>query len=255
VPVFLNLNFEVVSGGDNKIPNPFPKDMIAYRKKLIPVFEYYNHHPRKDQIIMVCENEPNTKAYHSGPMADYLTMLETFVATAKPYGYKTTDGGLPIDSVNSAAAGKVGKAGEIWELLQGYANIPLWKVNLHTHNKNPKDLFDSDKIPQAVRKVKDITGKDVVSNEFHIEATANVNIIHSLCDGWNNGGVELAVFLSGTGNDVVLNQGNILNLFGREYRDHCETLDSFRGLTLAEEDDLDAEEDSLTDQEEIDEGV
>jgi hypothetical protein len=244
VPVFLNLNWKVPGGEPNqKVPVPFPTDMAEYRRKLIPVFEYYKNHPKKDMLVMVCENEENTKAYHSGPMSDYLRMLETFVATAKPYGYKTTNGGVPVDSVNSSAANKAGKSGEVWELLQGFANIDMWKVNLHTHNKNPKDSFDSGKIGTAVRKVRDITDKDSCCNEFHIEPTNNTKIIADLCKGWDDAEVELVVFLSGTSNDVVLNQGTILTLFGRGYKEYIEKSDSFRERTLVEEDDLDVDED------------
>jgi hypothetical protein len=82
IPFFLNCNYQNVDKDPitgEKIPNPFPStqaELDKYRSKLEPVLAYFQNHPKKDLIKLVGENEPTTKAFHSGPMSDYLKMLQ-----------------------------------------------------------------------------------------------------------------------------------------------------------------------------------
>jgi len=101
---YYNVNYESVrkTGQGDKIPNPFPKDLAKYRNGLEPIFQYYKDHKNKDKIIWVCENEPTTKAFHSGPMSDYIAMLRVFVEVGKQYGCKCIDGAVHVDRVNAA---------------------------------------------------------------------------------------------------------------------------------------------------------
>jgi len=133
---FFNVNYEPVkktSSGD-KLPNPFPKDLDKYKKDITPIFEYYKNHKYKDNIIWVCENEPTTKAFHSGPMADYLKMLRIFVDLGKQYGYKCIDGAVHVDRVMAAkqpgAQAEEGDSGDSKEEIENRDEESVWDLDI-----------------------------------------------------------------------------------------------------------------------------
>jgi len=272
---YFNINYESVrkSGAGDKVPNPFPRDLDKYKKDITPIFEYYSNHPNKDKIIWVCENEPTTKGFHSGPMSDYIAMLKVFCLVGKSMGYtQMIDGAVHVDRVNSiksisgsAAEAKAeleeghqehkgykiqfneeedadtphpfriphtdmfltsyssieeyrGSSNEVAQLLAGYRDTPdLWRVNLHTANIGGD--FDSAKIKKATDKVQQFTGKQSLSNEWHVENTNNAELVQKIAKGWADAGVEYSVYLSGSGgNDIDLNNGMNLTAFGTAYR-------------------------------------
>jgi len=142
---FYNINYESVrkTGSGDKIPNPFPKDLVKYKKDIEPIFQFYDKHKNKDRIIMVCENEPTTKGFHSGPMSDYLKILEVFVALAKQYGYKVTDGAVHVDRVNSIKA-LTAKEENVEDLLDNEvaANLNDWDYDIPEPFRIPKtDMY------------------------------------------------------------------------------------------------------------------
>jgi hypothetical protein len=222
--VFLNINEKPVGHDSqgNKIPNPFPKNLDKYRQQVEKVFMYYENNPYKNNIIMVCENEPTTSGFHSGPMGDYLDMLgQVFIPLCTEYGFKGTDGGVHVATVNGADLDQTtgeGKAAQVAQLLNGYAKIPgMYAVNIHTSNAG-KDTYDIKSIPKAVTKVKDETGHISTSNEWHVEKTTSVQSLLDICAGWEEAGVIHSVYITGTGDDITLNDGLKLNKWGEAYK-------------------------------------
>lgn len=218
--VFINVNEKVVQkdANGNKIPNPFPTDLTRYANQVTKVFEAYKNHPQLDKIIFVCENEPTTRAFHSGPMSDYLAMLEVFIDLCQDYGYKGVDGGVHVVTVLGAdsSVGE-GRAQDAQELLAGYAKIPgLYSVVMHTSNTRA-DGFRSIDIVNAVQKILDITGQPTTCNEWHVEDTTETKVLTDICQGWFDAKVEHAVYIT-TGTDVILNNGNTLTKFGEAYK-------------------------------------
>jgi hypothetical protein len=227
VVMFINLDEKPV-GKDksgNKIPNPFATNLDAYKQKLIPFFNYYQNHPKKDKIFMCCENEPTTDSFHSGPMSDYLKMLRVFGDLCNQYGFKWCDGGVHVDTVLGADSqvGE-GKAVDVAQLLAGYATMPdMYAVNMHTSN-GTQTSYDYTRTVKAVDKVFKLTGHKVVSNEWHAQDTNNAQIITdvlvNMAKGWAKAIplVEYAVYISGTSDkNKVLNSGNSITPFGTAY--------------------------------------
>jgi hypothetical protein len=218
--IFINVNEKVVQkdANGNKIPNPFPTDLTKYSNQVTKVFEAYKNHPQRDKIIFVCENEPTTQKFHSGPMSDYLAMLEVFIQLCDDYGFKGVDGGVHVVTVLGAnsTVGE-GRAQDAQELLAGYAKIPgLYAVIMHTSNIKA-DGYRSQDIVDAVNKILDITGHPTDCNEWHVEGTTNTKVLTDICQGWFDAKVEHAVYIT-TSSDVVLNNGNTLTNFGEAYK-------------------------------------
>lgn len=223
--VFLNVNEKVVEkdANGNKIPNPFPKDLTKYRSQVTKVFEAYKNHPYKDQIIMVCENEPTTDNFHSGPMSDYLAMLgEVFIPLCEDYGFKGIDGGVHVVTVlgSNSTVGE-GKAADVQILLDGYAQIPgMYAVNMHCSNTSDNYAIRSNL--DAVNKIYNITGHNTTCNEWHTRNTTNPKVLTDMCQAWFDAGVEHSVYIT-TGDDVVLNNGNTLTNFGQAYKNFIDS--------------------------------
>jgi hypothetical protein len=217
--MYINVNEKSIKLDENgeKIPNPFPTDMEKYAEQIEPIFEHY----AGSDVIMVCENEATTKTFHSGPMSDYLTMLETFVQIGTKYGLRCTDSSVHVLTVNESAFNEE-KTKEVQELLDGFAKIPdMYAVNMHDSNGS-KENYDSQDIVDAVRRIKEITGHNTVSNEWHTQNIDdnNVEVIHDMAKGWADAGVEFAVYLSGTTEkNKILNKGMTLTPIGKEYHD------------------------------------
>jgi hypothetical protein len=222
--VFLNINEKPVGHDSqgNKIPNPFPKNLDKYKQQVEQVFQYYENNPYKSKLIMVCENEPTTKGFHSGPMSDYLAMLgQVFIPLCTEYGFNGADGGVHVATINGADLDNTtgeGRAVQVSQLLNGYAKIPnLYAVNIHTTNAG-KDSYDIKSISKAVNKVKDETGHVSTSNEWHVEKTDTVQPLLDICTGWEESHVLHSVYITGTGDDIVLNDGMKLNKWGEAYK-------------------------------------
>jgi hypothetical protein len=227
--VFLNINEKTVKkdAAGNKIPNPFPTDLNKYANQVTKVFEAYKNHAYKDKIIMVCENEPTTQAFHSGPMSDYLAMLEVFIDLCEDYGFNGIDGGVHVVTVlgSNSSVGE-GKAADVAELLEGYAKIPgMYKVNIHTSNTKT-DSFNSADIVSAVNKIYNITGHAATCNEWHIEdkkgVTVQPRVLTDICQGWFDAKVEHSVYIT-TDPDTVLNNGNSLTKYGQAYKNFIDS--------------------------------
>jgi hypothetical protein len=223
VTVFINCNLSTVKkdAQGNKIPNPFPTDTNYYKSKLLPVFEYYKNNAQKSKIIMVCENEPTTANFHTGPMSDYLRILKIFVRLGKQYGYKCVDGGVHVATVNGSDLTNVtgeGKASQVAELLAGYATIKdLYAVNLHTSNTS--DNYNSQSTVTAVQKIWTVTGHRTVSNEWHAQNTTDPNVLLQIAKGWYDSGVEYSVYITGTSDkNADLNSAATLTPFGVAYK-------------------------------------
>lgn len=219
IPCFWNLNWKQVSkdAQGNKIPNPFPtgSELTAYYTALEKSLAHYQSHPKKDLIICVCENEPTTEHFHSGPMSDYINMLKGFVQRCMRYGYKNmTDGGVHVGTVLGADdPDGQGKSADVAQLLQGYASIPeLTKINCHT---NGDRNFNSASIPQADAKAFSITGRHLWSNEWHATDAEGVTRI---MQGWFDAHVPYSVYITGTNDAYILNNGTNLTSFGNAYK-------------------------------------
>jgi hypothetical protein len=239
IPIFLNCNLDNVGRDNdgNKVPNPFPTDMDMYRKKLTPVLKWYadNYPDELEYIIPVCENEPTTENFHSGPMSDYLRMLgEVFVPVCQELGYKKfTDGGVHTGAVLGADSTQgEGKAKDVRDLLLGYKNIPLWRVAMHTSNTG--STYRTSSIPEACGVVGDLSGHKVVSNEWHVQTiagkyAATTNTLKQVMQGWADAaaqgyGIEYSVYISGTTEkDEELNIGDLPTEFGKAYRAFIDT--------------------------------
>ena len=113
--VILNLNWANVSG----TPNPFVKDLVTYKQKLGAVLDVYK------QEVAVIENEPTTKAYHSGPIEDYIAQLAAAIEVCHAKGVKVADGAIHVALVQQVMKGGTlrGKALDVKKLIDAYIAV------------------------------------------------------------------------------------------------------------------------------------
>ncbi len=216
-PIFYNLNLSAVKKDSqgNKIPNPFCKDMTFYKSKLEPVLKFYQNHPKKNLIMCVIENEPTTAQFHSGPMSDYLKLLQFASKLCRQYGYIVCDGAVHVQTVNGADAGGEGKASQVAELLAGYADIDLDYVLMHTSNIGAD--YPADAMRHAVEKVFNITGHKSSCNEWHVK-NGTAQLISKMVFEFAKSGMAHSVYISGAGEGDDLNNGMILTPIGQAYK-------------------------------------
>lgn len=85
IKVLLNVAWQSSTTG-----NAFPTDMELYASKLTAILDTLASKPE----LIVIENEEINKAFHSGPMSDYITELKTASPIVHSYGLKVTNGGV-----------------------------------------------------------------------------------------------------------------------------------------------------------------
>jgi hypothetical protein len=216
--VVINLNVADV-GRDprtgDKVPNPFMTDLDKYRKLLEPVVKDY---AQRKGVLFAIENEPTTGAFNSGPMSDYLALLEVAVDVVHQYGGWVMDGGVHTDTVLGAdSPWGEGKAAQVAQLLAGYKNIALDNVNLHTRGTG--NSYPAGSIKKAMDKIYNLTGHVTGSNEWHTE-NGTENLIKDMVGQWRDAGALFSIYISISDADKKsqLNDGNTLTTIGEAYK-------------------------------------
>lgn len=218
--VLLNINYDQVSETGKKVPVPFPKDMVAYRKLLEKVLDKYQPE------VAVIENEPCTDAFHSGPIEDYITELKTAVDVCNKRNIKVADGGVHVGYVDPVMNGDI-KEGNILEtkqLIDAYKKINLTYVN--THAKAPfdkfgkEDVYPAGKLEGYADYLRKETGKPVMCNEFN-QHNSSTTLMTGSIEGFKNGKYIYVIARSGSGTQdgASLNKGTTLTPLGIAYRD------------------------------------
>jgi len=209
--VLLNLNYAQVR---NKKPNPFPKDMVTYKKLLQAVLSKY-----KPEVAVI-ENEPTTAIFHSGPIEDYITMLKVAVDVCHANGVKVADGAIHVPYVqNIMNGGRLsGKTLDVQKLITAYKTINLDYVNIHTAGDGSS--YPSGVLEKVADYVRGATGKPVMSNEFSVHSTST-SLVTSMIKGFKAGNYVYAVVRSGNSSSGAepLHKGTNLLPNGIAFRD------------------------------------
>jgi hypothetical protein len=213
--VLLNLNYDhVANRNGTKSPNPFPKDMVTYRKLLGAVLDKY-----KPEVAVI-ENEPTTDLYHSGPIEDYIAMLRVAIEVCHSKGVMVADGGIHVENIQLVMGGKrlSGNALEVQKLIAAYKTLDLDYVNVHTHGEG--DSYTAGLLEKVADYLRVTTGKPVLSNEFSVHSTST-SLVTSMVNGFKAGKYKYAIVRSGTSTSgaKALNKGTSLLPNGVTYRD------------------------------------
>lgn len=216
----------------NKVPVPFPTNMENYKNKLRPVLRKYGNNAKV--IMLVCENEPTTKNFHSGPMSDYLTELRNFVQVCKEEGCnaKSTAGAVHVELVKSVMNDDLndetseGKAADVKTLLNGYKDINFKYLNFHTSASGSS--YPKNQIVDTANWALPYTNKTACTcDEWHIETFSNQDAAEQMTaqiiQNMKDAGYIHSVYISGTGNDEgLLNEWDTYNLtrIGQTYKEN-----------------------------------
>lgn len=84
----LKVVLNVTSTQQTGRPVAFPKDMNGYRNSFNAITNTY------EPEVIVVENEEINKNYHSGPVTDYIQMLQVALDVCHSKGIKVTNGGI-----------------------------------------------------------------------------------------------------------------------------------------------------------------
>lgn len=232
IPVFLNINMYPYRDSEGvRTGTPFLKDMDELRKLLNPILDFYKDHPKKDIFHASYLNEPTTQVFNTGPMEDYLAGLAVFVEECVKRGLKCTDGGVHVDTVLGTDLGSTGEgnAKDVATLINGYAKIKgMYAILLHTSNGN-NNSYDGSRIAKAVKIIKDATGYNVITNEWHIQDKSDQKdqvdpkVLVDAAQGWVDAdkqyGIEFNVYITGTSdkNCPIVNDNGVLTKYGQPY--------------------------------------
>jgi hypothetical protein len=194
----------------NKVPVPFPTNLEDYKSKLRPIIKKYG--AKENVIMIVCENEPTTNNFHSGPMSDYLKELEAFVQVCGEEGCieKTCAGAVHVELVKSVMnntmndATSEGKAKDVKTLLDGYKNIDFKYLNFHTSGSGSS--YPKQNIIDTAKWALDHTNKQLCTcDEWHIENYDTVEngkkMTSQISDGMKEAGYSHSIYITGSGGD------------------------------------------------------
>lgn len=220
--VILNLNWGHVSNSKGKkSPVPFPTDMVTYKSKLEKVLDKY--HPE----VAIIENEECTDQFHSGPIENYITELQTAVDVCTKRGIAVADGGIHVDYVEVVMGGSKylsGNALETKKLIDAFKTMNLTYVN--THAKGPFDKFGKQTtyptgtLEDDADYLRTQTGKPVMCNEYN-QQNSSTELMTGAIGGFKNGDFKYVIARSGSSGDegYPLNNGTQLTALGIAYRD------------------------------------
>lgn len=210
----INLNWLV---GDAKKPYGFCKDLTLYRKKIQEVLKD-NAHMIEWAII---ENEPSNDGYYGATvdMNDYVNVLKVAIEECHNAGIKVADGCLHIEAITGIISGVKTTNKTIIDqkiLLASYAYLDLDAVNVHKVIKG--DERPAAEIKAACDYITAVTGKPVISNEWHGEKMTDA-ALQSAVQGWKDAKVILSIIWGGGGSSPAdaINSGTSLTPLGVTY--------------------------------------
>lgn len=206
----------------------FARDLDKFKDQLASLLDVY-----KPEVLVV-ENEPATLAFYNDDLANYIAELKAAIEVAKKYNVKVSDGALHVPCIQAMMANMV-KAGTVCErqqyLLDEYAKIPdLNYITLHFYVGgdglgNTHDGFPKGVLQDVSDYIKDYTGHNVISNEWHVEESSQI-LIDTLVSEFRktndyNNQFKYSIMYSGDGTDKSLpfNNGVKLTNVGEYYRD------------------------------------
>lgn len=206
----------------------FARDIPKFQERLTSLLDVY-----KPEVLVV-ENEPATLAFYDDDLDNYIAELKAAIEVAKKYNVKVSDGALHVECIQAMMAGMV-KQGTVCDrqqyLLDQYAKIPdLNYITLHFYVGgdglgNGKDGFPKGVLQDVSDYIKDYTGHNVISNEWHVEDDSQI-LMDSLISEFrktndNNNQFKYSIMYSGDGTDKSLpfNKLATLNKLGGYFRD------------------------------------
>ncbi len=210
--VLLNLNVSSSTSG----ANAFMKDMVKYRKLIEAVVTKY-----RDLELMVIENESTTDKFHTGPIEDYIALLKVAVDVCHQYGIKVADSGMALSYVQSVMSGRAGNTNEkeTAKMIEAFKTIDLDYVNIHSPFSG--NSYPADGLIKVANWLRSETGKEVMSNEWHVE-TASISLMKDVVAAWKNAGFAYSIIYSGSSasnrNSPVAIKTTLTDI-GKAYRD------------------------------------
>lgn len=232
--ILLNINYGQQQAPDGTpTPVPFPKDTVAYKKVIDAILTKY-----KPELVVV-ENEPTNKGYHSGPISDYVNELRAAVTVCKSKGVPVVNGGLHPQGLcilvyrDYVARGLVKEAenfmantfnpamkgvanypgrnkayesyvGQCDTLIKAYKTIGINYLNVHLYE--PVNNFDSDPFvlkggyQEIVDYIYRMTGLRTMTNEFG-QDNADPELTTNILKELQESGFVYAIYFSGDGDN------------------------------------------------------
>jgi hypothetical protein len=159
--VAINFNYQATP-----IPMPWPTDTVMIRQKAEAFFSYYQKWFSQIPVV-VCENEWDYAAYHTGPIQDYLNELAIVVQVGHKYGFKVTDAGITDGKIRMFYQGNA----NIDTFLTGIKTIPEDYCNFHWYVAN--DQTQNFNLRDVVNYYLEATGKSKpMTNEFGLKTNS-----------------------------------------------------------------------------------
>jgi hypothetical protein len=227
--IIMNVNWGLPQAQGMKSPVPFPRDMTQYKRILNDVLDKC-----KPELVVV-ENEELIKQYHTGPVEDYITELQTAVDVAHSKGLKVTNGGLTnkeltllvyhdyLDRGMSHEANDFANrtmkpawltgpdADDLYnkakKLIEAYKTLPLDYVNIHIYEpiknmsggtRNDVTSITPNAIKEIIEYVARATGKKVITNESGTRSNSP-DLATQMLEEFAKENMEYVIWFSGDG--------------------------------------------------------
>lgn len=229
INVILNVNYDQPT----QQPDPFPTDMKAYKKTFKDIVQTY-----QPEVIVV-ENEEINERYHSGPMTDYIKMLQVAISVCHPKKIKVTNGGIYgsqleictyryLQTISQARADEFGNScmspfqvkaaqepgsnptleytvSQMDTLLDFYKNLDY--VNVHLYEPFGADISKTYKVstitPGVVEDIQEFllarTGKPTMTNETGQRDNTNPFLVTAMLSEYDRLKFPYAIWYSGEG--------------------------------------------------------
>lgn len=205
--LFCTLNFSYTNtSGSNTVEHLPPTLMSTFKSK----FELFCKDlvPYKDNIVLVCENEPINRGYFTGDFSNYIEELKASVEIASKYGIKVVSGCVHIELVEAVRLGMTGdtRITDTKRILDTEKALGVAWTNIHDqYNKGEWSVYD---FGATVEWLSNYTGHPVGSNEISMKL-APAHIAVDYMNFAKKCGMPVLVFWSGdTFNGTLLPGGN-----------------------------------------------
>ncbi|HRH60096.1 MAG TPA: hypothetical protein PL045_05970, partial [Chitinophagaceae bacterium] len=252
--ILITLNTSSVQDeGGEQTAQPFPTDLNLFETQLRSML---NSLQNKKPYGFFVGREPTNLVYNSGPMSDYVNMLEVAIRVLHEYGYPVGDGGLHPQGLtwftykDFVARGMMEEAeavkelfksnaiqylnnpnsqpafaaylNRVKELLDAYKTLNLDWVNVHIHDPASYGSGGTvaNEIAAFINYYRDYTGKPVVSNAFSVSVD-DADLLEGMLNQVKDSQMKLAIYFSGnTDVDKALTEDDgTLNDLGIVFRD------------------------------------
>lgn len=221
---FLNAGYTCIVNvnWDEQTPNtiiPFTTNLTLYATRFEALVKQYAQWAKDGKLIWAIENEEVNKTYFSGPIENYIAILNTAVSICVKYDAPLTDGSVAEEftnmiATNTITARYVDQTTSISKLIVAFKAITYKKFYVNIHRMFTGSSYTGNDITVVCDYLRAQTGHEVLSNEHHFEY-ATTQLVSDVETAFKKAGVKYCLVYDedkGQGGAITNGDGTLTTL-------------------------------------------